>query len=99
MLLQAFLNWEISQGRSGSPCLLRGDAFEQRGEFGKGVIDTDPVVKTPAIVNEVAANLLVLLADLDQRQDLGGADDRRIHACLTAVMKENGVEDDPRRWG
>ena len=42
-------------------------------------------------------HLLMVVADLDQREDLGWADDGRIHASFTAVVQENRIEGDPSR--
>ena len=41
----------------------------------------------------------MVIADLDQREDLRRADNCGIHAGLTAVVKEYGIQRDPRCWG
>ena len=39
----------------------------------------------------------MLIADLHQRQDFGGADNRRIQACLAAIVQEHRIQHNPRR--
>ena len=69
--------------------MLGADSFEKLGEFGEGVINTDAILKTTVVVDEIPADGLMFLADLDQRENLGGADDGGIHARFTAVMQEH----------
>ena len=44
------------------------------------------------VIDQVSTNLLMVLADLHQGKNLGGADDGGIHACFTAVVQEDRIQ-------
>ena len=97
VLLEPLFDRQICQRRTGSACLLGADAFEKLGEFSEGVIDTNAILITTVVVDQISADGLVFVADLHQRKNLGRADDGSIHARFTAVMQEHRVEVDPCR--
>ena len=101
VLLETLFHRQIGQRRSRGPGFLGRYPLKKSGEFGQGVIGADGTaglaLKAAAVVDQVTADLLMGLADLGQGQDFGRADNGRIHAGLTAVVQEDGVEHNPGR--
>ena len=101
VLLQPCFYGQVGQGRPGGPGFLGTHPFKQGGELRQGVVGADRPwlvrLEASAVVDQIPADLLVLVADLDEGQDLGRADDCGIHAGLTAVMQEDGIQHNPCR--
>ena len=96
MLLQPLLDRQISQRGTRCSRFFGAHPLEHGGEFGEGVVGANRALEAAVVVDQITAHLLVLLADLHQRQDFGRAHNGRIHAGFTAVVQEDGVEGDPR---
>ena len=61
---------KICEGWARCSGVLCADAFEQRREFGQGVVDTCIAVELAGIVDQVTAHFLVIVINFDERKNL-----------------------------
>ena len=95
MLLQPLFHRQVRQGRARFTRLLGADPLKELGELGQRVIHADRAIKAAPVIDQVAAELLVLIRDFGQGQNLGRTDDCRIEAGLNTIIQEHGIENNP----
>ena len=95
MVLQAFFDGLAFRRLLGAFFL---HTFEQCGELGEWIIDTNLAVKPALVIDQLTRNLQLLFADAIKRLDLARVHNCSVEAGFHGIVQEHGIQHHARSW-